>query len=346
MKNQTRNNPGISTTKRLSRIGSLLIVLLSLIPANGMAAPALAASPQNSDSLTSLSLEGIRRALIIAPHPDDETLAAGGLIESVLSRGGQVKIVLVTNGDGQMIAPLVLESKVIPTSADFVSVGRQRQNETLAALARLGVPSEDVIFLGYPDRGIEPMWLEHWDEADPYLAPFTGTEHSPYPNAFRPGATYAGRTLLTDLETILQSYRPDLVVFSHPSDEHADHSATGNFVCKAVAQIQKLDPSYQPRLLAYLVHFGDYPRTPGAVQSTFQPPREMKEGNAWGSLELTTRQEMDKAQAIQDYPSQTLLLGSFLPSFARGNEIFIEMPSQTSHAAQLLPNLPDFTMEQ
>ena len=100
MKNQTRNNPGISTTKRLSRIGSLLIVLLSLIPANGMAAPALAASPQNSDSLTSLSLEGIRRALIIAPHPDDETLAAGGLIESVLSRGGQVKVVLVTNAGG------------------------------------------------------------------------------------------------------------------------------------------------------------------------------------------------------------------------------------------------------
>ena len=143
MKNQTRNNPGISTTKRLSRIGSLLIVLLSLIPANGMAAPALAASPQNSVSLTSLSLEGIRRALIIAPHPDDETPAAGGLIESVLSRGGQVKVVLVTNGDGQMIAPLVLESKVIPTSADFVSVGRQRQNETLAALARLGVPPDD-----------------------------------------------------------------------------------------------------------------------------------------------------------------------------------------------------------
>jgi LmbE family N-acetylglucosaminyl deacetylase len=321
-------------------------MLLSLIPANGMAAPALAASPQNSDSLTSLSLEGVGRALIIAPHPDDETLAAGGLIESVLARGGQVKVVLVTNGDGQLIAPLVLKSKVIPTPADFVSVGMQRQYETLAALARLGVPSEDVIFLGYPDRGIEPMWLEHWDEADPYLAPFTGTAYSPYPDAFHPGAAYAGRILLADLETILQGYRPDLVVFSHPSDEHADHSATGKFVCKAIAQIERLDPSYQPRLLAYLVHFGDYPRTPGADQSAFQPPLEMIEGNAWGSLDLTTRQELDKAQAIQDYPSQTLLLGSFLPEFARSNEIFIEMPSQTSLAAQLLANLPDFTMGQ
>lgn len=72
--------------------------------------PASIGSQQIVDPLPSLSLEGVQRALIIAPHPDDETLAAGGLIKSVLSRGGQVKVVMVTNGDGQPLAPLVLKS--------------------------------------------------------------------------------------------------------------------------------------------------------------------------------------------------------------------------------------------
>jgi LmbE family N-acetylglucosaminyl deacetylase len=278
------------------------------------------------DPLPSLSLEGVQRALIIAPHPDDETLAAGGLMKSVLSRGGQVKVVMVTNGDGQPLAPLVLKSKTPPAPAAFVSIGVQRQNETLTALTRLGITSEDVIFLGYPDRGIEPMWLEHWDEEDPYLAPFTLATHSPYHNAFHPDAPYAGKTLQTDLEAILDDYRPDLVVFSSPLDEHKDHSATGKFVCKAIEQIQASDATYRPRLLTYLVHYGNYPRTVGPDQSIFLPPLEMREGITWVNLDLTPRQKLVKAKAIQDYPSQTLMLGPFLASFARSNEIFIDMP--------------------
>jgi hypothetical protein len=40
------------------------------------------------------------RLMVFAPHPDDETLAAGGLIQRVLARDGQVRVVFVTNGDG------------------------------------------------------------------------------------------------------------------------------------------------------------------------------------------------------------------------------------------------------
>ena len=38
--------------------------------------------------------------LVIAPHPDDETLGAGGLIERVRAKGGTVRVVLITAGDG------------------------------------------------------------------------------------------------------------------------------------------------------------------------------------------------------------------------------------------------------
>src|SRR5512143_3590489 len=40
------------------------------------------------------------RLMVFAPHPDDETLGAGGLIQRVLATGGKVRVVFVTNGDG------------------------------------------------------------------------------------------------------------------------------------------------------------------------------------------------------------------------------------------------------
>ena len=40
----------------------------------------------------SVSVERGERLLVIAPHPDDETLGAGGLIQRVLSAHGTVRV--------------------------------------------------------------------------------------------------------------------------------------------------------------------------------------------------------------------------------------------------------------
>ncbi len=40
------------------------------------------------------------RILIFAPHPDDELLGNGGLIQDAKNRGDEVIVVLMTNGDG------------------------------------------------------------------------------------------------------------------------------------------------------------------------------------------------------------------------------------------------------
>lgn len=45
-------------------------------------------------------LSPVTRLLVFTPHPDDETLGAGGLIQRVQRLGGQVQVVLMTNGDG------------------------------------------------------------------------------------------------------------------------------------------------------------------------------------------------------------------------------------------------------
>jgi LmbE family N-acetylglucosaminyl deacetylase len=46
-----------------------------------------------------LDLSGARRVLVIAPHPDDETLGCGGTLAQ-LAGFAEITVLLVTNGDG------------------------------------------------------------------------------------------------------------------------------------------------------------------------------------------------------------------------------------------------------
>ena len=68
------------------------------------------------------------RVLVIAPHPDDETLGIGGTIAAVRARGGTVRVVVVT--DGAQGDP---ERRFSMPTATF------RTQELQAALAVLGV---------------------------------------------------------------------------------------------------------------------------------------------------------------------------------------------------------------
>src|SRR5712691_10451751 len=40
------------------------------------------------------------RLLVIAPHPDDDVLGAGGLMQRVRAGGGSVRVVYLTDGEG------------------------------------------------------------------------------------------------------------------------------------------------------------------------------------------------------------------------------------------------------
>src|ERR1051325_3837894 len=65
-------------------------------------------------NLPALTIENIQRVLVIAPHPDDETIGAGGLIQQALAQGSLVKVVVVTNGDGQRFAPVKINNTIYP----------------------------------------------------------------------------------------------------------------------------------------------------------------------------------------------------------------------------------------
>jgi len=79
--------------------------------------------------------------LIIAPHPDDETLGCGGVAALYKAAGERVRIVIVTDGcDINLLSHQTRDELIF-----------KRRKEALQAAQCLGIPHEDVLFLAYPD---------------------------------------------------------------------------------------------------------------------------------------------------------------------------------------------------
>ena len=56
------------------------------------------------------------RLLLVCPHPDDETLGAGLLLQEVIARGGQVRVIYLTDGESNPI-PQFLDERRWPYGA-------------------------------------------------------------------------------------------------------------------------------------------------------------------------------------------------------------------------------------
>ena len=91
--------------------------------------------------------------LVIAPHPDDETLCCAGVMQRVLSAGGHVSVLWLTSGDGSELGSLLIEKSLFANPEKMRSYGAQRMQEARTATALLGVPAAGQLFLGYPDGG-------------------------------------------------------------------------------------------------------------------------------------------------------------------------------------------------
>jgi LmbE family N-acetylglucosaminyl deacetylase/SAM-dependent methyltransferase len=92
-------------------------------------------------ALMPLDLEGAESVTVVAAHPDDESLGAGGLIVECSTRGIPVTVIVVTDGAGSHPAS--------PTHST-TDVAVLRSAEVRDAVALLA-PSAIVQMLGYPD---------------------------------------------------------------------------------------------------------------------------------------------------------------------------------------------------
>lgn len=86
-----------------------------------------------------------KTVLVFTPHPDDELFGAGGTLALLARNGNRIIVVIYTN-DNKGSFDLEMTSE---------RLARIRKAEEEAALGVLGIPKENIIWLGYPDGELE-----------------------------------------------------------------------------------------------------------------------------------------------------------------------------------------------
>jgi LmbE family N-acetylglucosaminyl deacetylase len=283
--------------------------------------PSVTASLPSSPTLTPDD-----RILILAPHPDDETLGCGGIIQQAVAMKLPVRIIWLTYGDNNEWSFFLYRKHIVVMPEAVRKMGEVRHAEAVAAAKTLGVDPHQLAFLGYPDFGTLTIWYRHWANRPPFQSMLTKVTNVPYADAYRPGAFYKGEEILHDIETNLQEFKPTKVFVSHPSDHNVDHQAMYLFTRVA---LWDLETQMHPDVYPYLVHFAHWP-----VPRGFEPARPILPPASlgartridWGIVPLSEQQIHVKESALRAHRSQVASSGHYLLSFVRANELFGDFP--------------------
>lgn len=184
---------------------------------------ALASAPSPFEAAEVLPLRSLAPlqppVLVVAPHPDDETLGCGGAIAQLRARGCPVYVLVISDG-----------TRSHPRSRQYPAprLKQVRQAETLAALALLQVEAENVTFLNLPDGAV------------PHLSSTGVGAASSQKN--RPQELAA----LAQCQTYLRQTVPQTIFLPYRFDPHRDHRASWKLVQGAIASLPQ-----PPRQIEY-----------------------------------------------------------------------------------------------
>jgi len=140
----------------------------------------------------------IGNALVIAPHPDDESLGCGGTIALLRQQGFRVHVLFVS--DGTMSHP---NSPSYPDER----LRQVRESEALEALRLLDVPVENAFFMRQKDTKVATTDSPNFADAVAFV-----------------------HTLLTDI-------KPATVLVPWRRDPHRDHRASWQIVDAALSRL-------------------------------------------------------------------------------------------------------------
>jgi len=149
-----------------------------------------------------------RRVIVLAPHPDDESLGCGGSLSLLSKAGSDIKVVFLTKG----------EKAVVDTDRERYAILREKEAER--AMEILGVVDYD--FLRFPDREL----YSNIDKAKGMLSGIIGrfrpdTLYSPSPIELHPDHRTSALLALDILRTygirvvyyeLITPIRPNLLV--------------------------------------------------------------------------------------------------------------------------------------
>lgn len=310
-------------------LAALAVIIAIGVSACGAAAGTAVAQPQVAAAKAVLGRVDV---LVFAPHPDDETIGAAGVLQQALAAGKRVRVVFVTNGDGypQAAARLFHRPAATLDPTDYVHLAALRQREATAAAAVLGVNRASLVFLGYPDGALAKLYGDR--SRVPIRSPRTGrtATYGPVQPDYhsmvhgRP-APYTRAGALADVEEVLRTSRPGEVLVTDRADQHPDHSASYHLVHDAIAAL-----GYKATLLTFVVHSGCWPSPRGPTPDfRFQPCSVGRVaypiGVPWPPplrVRLSAYQAALKLKALTAYHSQWAILQPFLSSFTKSEEIF------------------------
>jgi LmbE family N-acetylglucosaminyl deacetylase len=265
--------------------------------------------------------------LIVAPHPDDETLCCAGAIQRVLKAGGRASVVWITSGDGSELSMLIVEKSLFVKPEKMRDLALKRMQEARAATALLGMTAGQQLFLGYPDGGVLQLLTDNY--ARPYHSKFTGATRVPYSAALFPGDAYTGENLEREFAAVLERVHPTLILAPSPEDSHPDHRASGILTIRVLSRRNEL-----AKVRYWIVHGGEgwpSPRGYDAGIPLNAPPRG--KGLAPTPFVLTGAEEARKLEAVRAYRTQMETMSPFLLAFVRTTELYSSLPVPAGTAA-------------
>ena len=228
--------------------------------------------------------------LIVAPHPDDETLGCGGAIALLRQLDVAVKVLIVS--DGTKSHP---NSKIYPPTA----LKELRERESLAALAVLGVAPNSVTFLGMPDGAV------------PNLDREIGS---------RDGGTKRGKfeRAIALCQQYLKNIKPSTVFLPWRNDPHPDHRACWQLVVTAIKNANN-----HPHIIEYPIwdwdteQRGDFPESIVAWRFDIDSVLELKK-------KAIAKYQSQISDLIKDDPQGFRLTPQMLQNFTQPWEIYLK----------------------
>ena len=256
--------------------------------------------------------------MMIAPHPDDESLAAGLLIQQAIAAGASVRVIYATDGDNNPWPQRLLERRWRLTDEDRARWGKRRRKEAIAALSALGLSGSDARFLGLPDQGLTALLLE--DAANP----------------------------VARIRQMIVDWSPTHLLVPSILDAHPDHSALAILAQFAVADL----PTRLTResMFCCVVH-GDHKE--GPFQIVVAPSNALETSikaqaiaQHHTQVKLSRRRFMAYARRTEGFhlidQAQGVAMGSIRSSRRTSTELALQVPSRLLTAQEGLVYLSGY----
>jgi LmbE family N-acetylglucosaminyl deacetylase len=172
------------------------------------------------------------KVLVIAPHPDDESLGTGGLLQRIFTQKIPVRILFATNGENNPWAQRYWERRWRVGPVERARWGQRRREEAFKAICTLGGKPDCARFLNLPDLGTTRLLMQ------------------------------SDRELSVLLTKEIQEWAPTVALIPTMHDAHPDHSALSVAFSLALESVG----GSPIRIWEYLVHEPRVPMTQEPVK--------------------------------------------------------------------------------